>query len=334
MASNYTANYGLCQWEPGDKFLREEFNRDNEKLDTVLERAEGKADRALSGLEAADYNLYNLILQSDYEGKHTGWKKALLFDGFRDTGGVAEQSSSITLSGGANLSRSGQNTIVWGYGSEKNTPLASKETMIMGGGVITGFRCKVYSIQHLTTTGRMDYTVSVNGRVMASGKTELLRLEGQSTLEFTQNLPSHIPVAYGDRVTLTLDYGGNDWKPYSDSSGAYLGGSLLLTAMSGSTGHLLSVRRTLPACTAALAWVRHSAGTVSVSLRDSGGQLHPLALEGTRSTQTPAGVSCTESAFRLEGELADGNWAVRLDLDLDQDESPRMKVYDYGVALL
>ncbi len=82
MASNYTANYGLCQWEPGDKFLREEFNRDNEKLDGAIkavrddatasaQAAQRTADRALSGLEAADYNLYNLILQSDYEGKHT-----------------------------------------------------------------------------------------------------------------------------------------------------------------------------------------------------------------------------------------------------------------------
>lgn len=151
-------------------------------------------------------------------------------------------------------------------------------------------------------------------------------------MEFTQNLPSSIPVAYGDRVTLTLDYGGNDWLPYTDSSGAYLGGSLLLTPLSGSTGYLLSVRRELPACTTALAWVRHSAGTVEVSLRDSGGQLHSLAADGTRTTQTPEGVSCKESAFRLEAELEGGSWAVRLDLNLNG--SSNMKVYDYGIIIL
>ena len=31
MASGYTANYGLCQWQGEDKFLREEFNQDNAK---------------------------------------------------------------------------------------------------------------------------------------------------------------------------------------------------------------------------------------------------------------------------------------------------------------
>lgn len=203
---------------------------------------------------------------------------------------------------------------------------------MMGGGTITGFRCKIYSIQYLTTSGRMDYSISVNGQTKASGETDLLSLEGKSSLEFTQNLPSSIPVAYGDRVTLTLDYGGNDWLPHTDSSGTYLGGSLLLTALSGSTGYLLSTRRELPACSAALAWVRHSAGTVKVALRDSGSQLHSLTADGTRTTQTPEGISCTESAFRLATALEAGSWAVRLDLNLSG--SSNMKIYDYGLTLI
>ena len=45
MATNYTANYGLCQWEPEDNFLREEFNQDNAKIDAALAELEsGKAD--------------------------------------------------------------------------------------------------------------------------------------------------------------------------------------------------------------------------------------------------------------------------------------------------
>lgn len=36
MATNYTANYGLCQWEPQDNFIREEFNQDNAKIDEAL----------------------------------------------------------------------------------------------------------------------------------------------------------------------------------------------------------------------------------------------------------------------------------------------------------
>ena len=36
MASNYTENYGLCQWEATDQVLREEFNQDNQKIDAAL----------------------------------------------------------------------------------------------------------------------------------------------------------------------------------------------------------------------------------------------------------------------------------------------------------
>ena len=36
MASNYTSNYNLCQWQPDDKVLRTEFNADNVKIDAAL----------------------------------------------------------------------------------------------------------------------------------------------------------------------------------------------------------------------------------------------------------------------------------------------------------
>ena len=50
MASNYTSNYGLCQWQPNDKVLRTEFNADNAKIDAALA---GKASAsALSSLQS------------------------------------------------------------------------------------------------------------------------------------------------------------------------------------------------------------------------------------------------------------------------------------------
>ena len=36
MASGQTEHYGLNQWEAQDQVLREEFNADNLKLDTIL----------------------------------------------------------------------------------------------------------------------------------------------------------------------------------------------------------------------------------------------------------------------------------------------------------
>lgn len=37
MASNYTENYGLCQWEATDQVLREEFNEDNARIEAALD---------------------------------------------------------------------------------------------------------------------------------------------------------------------------------------------------------------------------------------------------------------------------------------------------------
>ena len=31
-----TANYDLCQWDPEDRILREDFNSDNEKIDAAI----------------------------------------------------------------------------------------------------------------------------------------------------------------------------------------------------------------------------------------------------------------------------------------------------------
>ena len=36
MATNYTTNYQLCQWEANDKVLRSDFNADNQKIDAAL----------------------------------------------------------------------------------------------------------------------------------------------------------------------------------------------------------------------------------------------------------------------------------------------------------
>lgn len=47
MASNYTENYGLCQWEEMDQVLRTDFNADNGKVDAALNAlAEDMAQKA------------------------------------------------------------------------------------------------------------------------------------------------------------------------------------------------------------------------------------------------------------------------------------------------
>lgn len=40
MASNYTEQYKLCQWEATDQVLRTDFNEDNAKLEAALANLE------------------------------------------------------------------------------------------------------------------------------------------------------------------------------------------------------------------------------------------------------------------------------------------------------
>ena len=49
MASNYTTNYNLCQWQPTDQVQRTDFNADNAKIDAALA---AKAEQ--SGLDALE----------------------------------------------------------------------------------------------------------------------------------------------------------------------------------------------------------------------------------------------------------------------------------------
>lgn len=49
MASGQTSNYELNQWAAEDRVLREEFNRDNAALDTVLSEMEARMPRFMDG---------------------------------------------------------------------------------------------------------------------------------------------------------------------------------------------------------------------------------------------------------------------------------------------
>ena len=53
MASNYTTNYQLNQWEAGDQVLRTEFNQDNQKIDTALAGLAGQNEELEAALAAA-----------------------------------------------------------------------------------------------------------------------------------------------------------------------------------------------------------------------------------------------------------------------------------------
>ncbi len=53
MASNYTENFSLCQWEATDQVLRTEFNEDNTKIDAALKQQANDIAKEITDRKAA-----------------------------------------------------------------------------------------------------------------------------------------------------------------------------------------------------------------------------------------------------------------------------------------
>lgn len=59
MASSYTSNYNLCQWEPEDKVLRTDFNADNAKIDAAIAAVDSRIT-GVAGSKASAASLAEL----------------------------------------------------------------------------------------------------------------------------------------------------------------------------------------------------------------------------------------------------------------------------------
>lgn len=342
MASGYTENYGLCQWQGEDKFLREEFNQDNAKIDAALKAAEDKAaaaaqsaqqtaDRALSGLEDQSYNVYNLILQNYYDGKYSGYKKALLYDGFLDESGIGAKSDSLLLKDGRlSLYSTGQGNLSMGsYGTSKRSDLESQAMTATGAGAVTGFQCKVYNDMAVATTDSLRATLSVNGEVKLEELVKTTELEVDESKTETFTFSQSVPFCAGDVLMLHVKAG--KIMIYTGTDGTHLAGTLLCTPLSGSSGWMTTGALDLPAFSGARAWVRHKSGTLSLSLTGPDGTLSFVPAESRETVEPLDKIACTEQAFTLDEGGGAGSWTLRL--DMAGIENSDVFIYDYGIVL-
>ena len=338
MASGYTTNYGLCQWQPEDKFLREEFNGDNEKIDAALKAAEDKAasdaqkaqntaDRALAGLEVADYNIYNLLLQNEYEGKYTGYKKALLYDGFLDEIRVASKSSAIQIKDrAARLSKTGQGNITTAKTSDTcflgDDPCSTGTKTATGGGVLTGFTFSFYPSDNYGCSTQM--TVTYNGEAVAYQTVTFVPGESGSK---TITLEAPVELIKGDTFSIKLDCNNSSRSVsiYLNSSG-YMAGTILITSRGAASGTLTATEAELEGTgDKALVFVKYAGGEVVPKLNSQA-----LTRTGRRTTVETGGQSCTEDAY--EGTWSGGNLTASFALNCGN--SSECIFYDYGIVVI
>ena len=335
MANGYTAKYGLCQWQPGDKFLREEFNQDNAKLDAALKASEEKAaaaaqsaqqtaDRALSGLEAADYNIYNLLLQNEYEGKYTGYKKALLYDGFSDESRVASKTQGVQIiSRAARLSKAGQGNITVAavsYASDLGAGPYSTTQTAQGAGILTGITIRFYAPDSASSA---SLSVSRNGENLVNQTVSFAAGEiGYKTITFTKS----VELTKGDTFVIAMAAISNKAIQIYLTSNVTLAGTILITSLGASSGTLTAkTAAVVGSGKKALVFVRYAGGTVVPSLSGSS-----LSRTGRRTTVEVGGQSCTEDTY-------EGTWSgenITASFALSCESSSECIFYDYGVVVI
>ena len=324
MASNYTTNYGLCQWEPGDNFLREEFNQDNAKIDEAIHHVANQ-------LEPMNYNIYYLALQHYYDGKTNLPKKALLFDGFLD----AEQAESwdlgleldttdgvlrVPTKGESDSSRGVTGTLT----NVESVVTATPTWVTTGSGHLTGLTfyftgtLKIELLEDGVTDPLASGTFTGTGPGATFCPLEADVGAGRS-YRFRLSNPDGTPVTF---------YYGNDpggsttWLVFTRhvTPTPATKASLTTTQVQlGSSGHKK-----------ALAWVRYQGGSVTIELNDGTGWRN-MTSEGSRSTVNQDGKSCKEITFSLDGVTGSG---LQVRLTLTRTAQGTCTVYDNGVVFL
>ena len=338
MATNYTANYGLCQWEPGDNFVREEFNQDNAKIDAAIKAAEEEIaaaeTRSTERLATVSHDVYGLMLQNYYDGKTTGWKKALFFDGFQDKKLVSQASENLLFTDKTvSLCRNTEAVVGTGYSDEATGQTSWRQSAhfsVNSCGYLTQVRFQTLNTTAESEQISLQYSVLLNYQSVQSGS---FITTFKSTP--TENiLPvNNVKVKPGDKLCLHL-YNKNDTHLlYRPGTGdGTLGCYFDLTSVTGESGAITTPALALPDRSSLWAWIRHDGGNFTLTALGQNGEQEVFVPVGMRTAQKVDGTPCTELELKLEHPPKEGNLTFQLQLELG--ESPWINLYDYGILVL
>lgn len=330
--ATYTSNYGLHQWAAEDNFLRTDFNTDFSKIDAAIKGVSDaaasqawavdiKAQRALDALEPVSYNVYQLMLQNCYEGKYTGYKKALIFDGFLDQSQISSLSG-LTLIPAQRcllLDGVGQSSASYNFGTAIGSYIGPSQSTsatwtATGNGTLTAVRIYLQGSATLSVYNQAG-TLLASAQATGSG--------GAASFNLT------VSIQAGQTYRLTLknnNASGSMVIQCQDTGVSALGFSLSITPLKTTSGTMTSVSFAPGSWSKALAWVRHSGGTAGLSLG-----AYSMTAGTSRTVQNLEGVSCTERAFSRNSS---GSGSVQVKLSASVSSGSVCRIYDYGVVLL
>jgi len=329
-STNKTPNFALNQWLGTDTFARTDFNADNLALDTVLK---GLTDE-LKAIDPLAKNLYNLILQNYYDGKYTGYKKALIFDGFMDYSGIESLSYGLYRHSGKYLTF--DNTGYTNYKSSTSTYTEFTNSNLVR--YWTPAYCTLasaISIYYYASNSSATITVTVkdsNNNTIGS----FSQTGGLPTSSSFKTLIFDSPVYFvaGKSYTISITCNATIYVLRETLANYNFYYELVSSTVIRSTGTCLSAAADIGNdYTRAIGWVRYSGGSVGLSL-DVGGSELDFSLAEALPARTVNGLTaCTEASFGLDVPSGlSGDTAVRLLLDKNGDSN--VIVYDYGVLFI
>lgn len=360
MASHYTSRYQLCQWAAEDAFLRAEFNGDNQKVEGALGKladrtteVEGQVARQLPPLQKS---VYNLLLQRYYDGKETGFKQALFFDGLLDESciaatepgagydsvvkrikvypqGMAAYSTTYAVAvGDYTIPYQDGDKCGWA-GSNGNNPADSTLTFT-GFGRLNRVTLRMSHSDVQQVSNSIGATVSIlkGNTVLAVSNTVSVNSLYHADYQFV--FAGGVFLAPGE-YTIRVSRLGERYMlrtAYVSRESRKFGGVYDITPTHCTTGAATSIATDLGVThNGARAWVRHVGGAVGLALRSGDGAFVDMTPIGTRQTVNLQGVPCTESSFGLTAAAASSLVTARLMLNT---EGTGCEVCDYGIVFL
>ncbi len=321
----FTPNYRLHQWVPEDKFTRADFNQDFAALDTALGRTE-------RGMEANRTNLYNLLLQRDHEGKYSGWKRGLIFDGFQDDSKIKSLTPGFERSNVAPrlyLDNSEGNTKSVNYGKALTYKMRAGETLTQ---TWTVDRLGMAGYLEMYATGTLSLDITSK-----SGHYHLVNERSGTGAELTLlSFPFTIELEAGEVYTFTLT--AKTAATVGRGTGNIGFGFLiyLIKTATASSGTLITTPLTLnKRFTDAKILVRRSGAAPNPTLTWRKGDSDTWATlpqAGTRSTCAISGEKATEITYHLSAP--NGVSTFQLKMEVNTYPTLCATIFDYAVIIL
>lgn len=327
-----TEHYSLSLPTVWDGLAAAQIRADYSALDGAIHAAQLRSEGAVTKVVDLEYNVYNLILQDYYDGKQTGYKKALVFDGFRDGSMIASSSQSLVrLDNKLTLSGKRQGDVSSGFASSAypaTNGLVAGPYISAGYGTLTGLTVRTIHGSGGHEVASFDFKVTLNNKVVQSGRMSLCFYEQMDERKM-QITP--VPLKPGDQFHIEVQDSNTNHHFYGPTSTGTLGGIYNITPQGGESGTAVTPALELPDRKLLRAWVRYKNGSVSLSAR-SGGKEYPFTAGEARQTVNLQGGSCTEQEFILDAPPESGTLSFALTVSLDGAEG--MEVFDYGVVLV